>query len=125
MEIAVRMGENGFIKLGWNRVKIKLLKKRPVQCFKCWHFGHVRSAAHIWTEPGRCFRCGLTGHSAGNCNISMPRCVVCEGLGKDCRHRLGTPKCLENQGFPSGVQQIKRIPLAISNAATEGRVHGR
>lgn len=33
LEVAVRIAQVGVVKLGWTRVKVELLKKRPVQCF--------------------------------------------------------------------------------------------
>ncbi|EFN72801.1 hypothetical protein EAG_08542, partial [Camponotus floridanus] len=82
------------VKLGWTRVKIDLLKKRPIQCFRCWHFGHVRGNCRSDRDrTGACFRCGVLGHTAGTCNVGLPKCVVCEDLGKESRHRLGSPRC--------------------------------
>lgn len=110
LEFAAKIAEKGVIALGWTRVKIELLKKRPVQCFRCWKFGHVRGNCRSEIDrKGSCFRCGLTGHTVGNCNAGAPRCVICEDLGMEFRHRMGTPRCLSNQGFPSGVQPIKRV----------------
>lgn len=30
------------IKIGWTIVGVTLLKARPLQCFRCWHYGHVK-----------------------------------------------------------------------------------
>ncbi|EFN68990.1 hypothetical protein EAG_02451, partial [Camponotus floridanus] len=83
LDIALKIAEHGHLKLGWTRVKIELMKKRPVQCFRCWHFGHVRTNCRSDRDrTGMCFRCGLTGHNAANCGAGMPKCAVCEELGK-------------------------------------------
>lgn len=106
LEIAIRIAEQGPINLGWTRVRVELMRKRPVQCFRCWRFGHVRSSCDSQIErTGLCFRCGCAGHSAAICS-DTPRCLVCLESGKDSTHRIGTPRCLSNQGFPVGVQPI-------------------
>lgn len=112
LQTAVRIAEKGAVTLGWTRVKIELLRKRPVQCYKCWYFGHVRTNCRSEVDrTGVCYRCGLTGHVAGSCNAGMPRCLICEELGKEFRHRIGSLRCLGNQGFPSGAQPIKKTPV--------------
>lgn len=109
LDIALKIAEHGHLKLGWTKVKIELMKKRPVQCFRCWHFGHVKTNCRSDRDrAGACFRCGLVGHKVANCNAGMPSCAICEEVGKDKRHRIGTPRCLANQGFPSGIQYIGR-----------------
>lgn len=106
IEIAIRIAELGPFNLGWTRVRADLMRKRPVQCFRCWRFGHVRSNCGSQIErTGLCFRCGGSGHSAANCN-SEPKCLVCLESGKDSNHRVGTPRCLDDQGFPVGVQPV-------------------
>jgi len=63
---AIRVAEKGTVTLGWTRVKIELLRKRPVQCYKCWHFGHVRPSCRseierkgvllpLWPNRSRCW----------------------------------------------------------------------
>lgn len=112
LHVAVRIAEVGTVTLGWTRVRIELLRKRPVQCYKCWYFGHVRSNCRSEIDrTGACFRCGLTGHIVGSCNAGMPRCLICEETGKEYRHRLGSPRCLTNHGFPSGVQPVRKASV--------------
>lgn len=122
LEIAVRLAEKGAVALGWTRVKIELLKKKPVQCFKCWCFGHVRTSCRSEIDrTGACFRCGLDGHNAGFCNAGMPKCIVCEEGDFDSRHRLGSPRCLANQGFPSGIQPIRKSVSSTAGGAVGAR----
>lgn len=107
LQTAVKIAEVGVVTLGWTRVRIDLLRKRPVQCFRCWHFGHVKSNCRAEVDrTGACFKCGLTGHTAGLCSSGTLKCLACEDLGKESRHRIGSPRCLTNQGFPTGAQPI-------------------
>lgn len=39
---AIRVSAKNKIRIGWTVARVNLLDKRPVQCFKCWHYGHVR-----------------------------------------------------------------------------------
>lgn len=39
---AITIAERGTLNLGWTRARVEMLRKRPVQCFRCWRFGHVR-----------------------------------------------------------------------------------
>jgi len=74
LEIAVKMAERGVVTLGWTRVKIELLRRRPVQCYKCWRYGHVRPNCRSEVERiGTCFRCGQKGHAVGVCKASLPK----------------------------------------------------
>jgi len=98
--------------LGWTRVKIELLRKRPVQCFQCWHFGHARSNCRSEiSRKGSCFRCGQTDHLASTCKVARPKCLICEEIGKEYRHRIGSQRCLKNHGFPGGAVSIKKKVL--------------
>lgn len=59
LQVAVKMAEIGVVALGWTRVKLELLRKHPVQCFRCWYFGHVRSNCRVGIDRiGACFKCG-------------------------------------------------------------------
>lgn len=109
IEAAVKIAECGILRLGWTRVRVELLKKRLVQCFNCWHFGHVRANCRSGvSRVGSCFRCGKTDHTARSCGAGTPRCAICAEAGKEARHRMGSPRCLANQGFPSGVQLVRK-----------------
>lgn len=115
LENAWRIAEIGSITLGITVVRIELLRRRPVQCFRCWRFGHVRSEVE---RTGLCFRYGATGHPAGRCN-SQPKYLVCEELKKDFNHRMGSPQCLYNQGLSTGVQRIRRRPVGGTYVLSE------
>lgn len=86
------------MRVGWTIARVELLAARPLQCYKCWRFGHTRfncgSQANFF---GLCFRCGTGGHAARDCTAS-PRCVVCENKGLDSAHRFGTATCSHKPG---------------------------
>lgn len=75
---ANKLAGEGRIKLGWANAKVDNFKIRPTQCFKCWHYNHVRGTcrgANI-DRTGRCFRCGGEGHAFRNC-VQEVNCIVC------------------------------------------------
>lgn len=41
--LAIKVAKMGKIRLGWSSVGVELLKKRPIKCFRCWHFGHLKN----------------------------------------------------------------------------------
>lgn len=40
---AIKVATEGRVRMGWTSARVRLLEARPVQCFKCWRFGHVRN----------------------------------------------------------------------------------
>lgn len=125
LDAAVRIAEWGSVGIGWTRVRVDLIRKKPVQCYKCWRFGHVRASCRNEEDhAGAYFRCGLTGHAAGSCG-SAPCCVVCRDLKRSFDHRMGSFKCLENQGFNVGVHRFRRPPPPFLVRGTEEGVRYR
>ncbi|XP_071577582.1 uncharacterized protein [Temnothorax nylanderi] len=54
---ALRLTLSNKIKIGWTVARVELLEARPVQCFKCWRFGHVRNTCEFPEDrTGSCFR---------------------------------------------------------------------
>jgi len=97
LQAAIKIAERGTVVLGWTRVKIDLLRKRPVQCFKCWHFGHVRSGCRsVMDRKGSCYKCGIAGHTIGSCTVNILNCSICKDIGCESRHRIGSIICLRN-----------------------------
>jgi len=59
---ALKISRRGKVNLGWSVARVELMKARPIQCFKCWHFGHVRNNCDSPTDrTGHCFKCGRGG----------------------------------------------------------------
>lgn len=93
LSAAFLVSRSGKLSIGWSVAKVELLKGRPVQCFKCWEFGHVRFACKSPVDrSGLCFKCGVSGHPARECG-AVPRCAICSDRGRDCAHRVGSDAC--------------------------------
>lgn len=66
-----RMAAHGRIRIGWSSVRVVMFGPRPTQCFRCWEYGHVRSASNsVIDRSGHCFKCGEPGHRIGDCGSS-------------------------------------------------------
>ncbi|XP_025267964.1 uncharacterized protein LOC112639147 [Camponotus floridanus] len=90
---AILLTEKKRIPIGWSTVRVESLKKRPLQCHRCWQIGHVRvNCKSSKDHSGSCFRCGKTGHSVSTCKNQV-RCILCSDLGKDYNHRMGSIRC--------------------------------
>lgn len=123
---ALVVSRPGRLRIGWTIARVELLKSRPVQCFKCWDFGHVRYACKSAKDrSGLCFRCSAPGHSANECRAD-PRCAVCADRGRECAHRVGSDACLAraasgpmggrasshgNTGMSTGIETTRRVVL--------------
>ncbi|XP_044597531.1 uncharacterized protein LOC123274106 [Cotesia glomerata] len=70
MTIARKLVEGtGKIHVGWVNCRIKATT-RPIQCFKCWHFGHVGPQCKSQVDRSKlCIRCGQEGHRIADCKI--------------------------------------------------------
>lgn len=96
---ANRMMEEGGVKIGWVKAKVTLLRARPLQCYKCMQFGHVRQYCNGQEDnTNRCYRCGENGHKAARCGARSPKCYLCEKRGRNSEHRMGGPACFEARG---------------------------
>jgi len=75
---AFRLAEIGSVdELEWSVIRIELLRARPTQCYKCWHYGHVRSNCRSSQDrSGHCFGCGADDHSIRECRNLLPALFV-------------------------------------------------
>lgn len=90
---AIRVGKEGRIRIGWTIARAELLRARPLQCYRCWEYGHVKSRCRSSNDrSAACYRCGGSGHMARQCT-TVPRCVVCHDKGRDGKHRMGSAAC--------------------------------
>lgn len=115
---AVKVANLERFRIGWTVARVRLLKARPLQCYKCWSFGHVTAQCQATTNhTGHCFRCGEAGHTARTC-ANSPKCAICADLGSDSYHRIGSAKCMSNQKDKVSVKKKKKPTLSIPKAQT-------
>lgn len=81
------------IRIDWTTARVEILAARPLQCYKCWRFGHTRFNCGSQLDLfGSCFRCGEKGHAARECMVT-PKCIVCELENLNNAHRFGATDC--------------------------------
>jgi len=90
---AIKLVKKSRLNIGWSVARIEMMRSRPVQCYKCWHFGHVRNQCNSdMDRTNYCFKCGNPNHSSYTC-LSDAYCVICADLGHDVAHRIGSSAC--------------------------------
>lgn len=90
---AVKMVNNGKIKLGWSEARVELLEARAKQCFRCWEFGHTRNTCSSGTDRSAlCFKCGKSDHLYKECTNEL-HCVLCAQKGIEANHRIDSFRC--------------------------------
>ncbi|XP_011859427.1 PREDICTED: uncharacterized protein LOC105556923 [Vollenhovia emeryi] len=100
------LASSGVIKVGWTMARVTLLRARPIQCFRCLEYGHVRNKCQSQTDRSSlCFNCGKADHQARNC-VFPPCCVVCENRGMNPNHRMGSVACTGVRDRNRGVHQV-------------------
>lgn len=69
---AIRLANIRRIQIGWASIRIEIMEQKPVQCYKCWGFGHVRTNCKSdKTRLGCCFKCGSREHMAHQCENTV------------------------------------------------------
>ncbi|CAL1672479.1 unnamed protein product [Lasius platythorax] len=122
---AIKICSSGSLRVGWTTVRVELLKARPVQCFRCWKFGHVRGMCNDPNDRSHaCYRCGKEGHNARTCDAA-PRCVLCTEQGRDGNHRIRSDICGADRGQsrPTTAQNAGRTrdPARGAEASMEAK----
>lgn len=103
---ANKLATMGKIMLGWTKVSVEALEKRPLQCFKCLGKGHVWAQYGSITDRfGCCYKCGQEGHLARDCDRGV-KCPVCVDLGRPAGHRAGSKACKAPRKKGKGGAQI-------------------
>jgi len=89
LDAAIKVTEAGRITVDWSSARVELLKRRPLQCFRCLAIGHVRTQCPSAIDrSAACHNCGKDGHRARECR-DRSNCPVCAERGLDAAHRAG------------------------------------
>ncbi|XP_032682490.1 uncharacterized protein LOC116849458 [Odontomachus brunneus] len=87
LALAAKVAAEERIALRWAGALVEMLAARPLQCHKCWRFGHIWAACSSSTDQSElCYWCGRAGHIARVCT----ECVACAMFredGRDSGHR--------------------------------------
>jgi len=95
--------ENGKLKIGWTVARAVVLTPKPLQCYRCWDFGHVRfSCTSKIDRTGHCYRRGSNMHKISQCQEREPKCILCAESGRKDDHRLGSRFCSVDRNSPRG-----------------------
>jgi len=122
LEAAIKVAEVGRLTVGWSSARVELLKRRPLQCYRCLAVGHVRTRCPgLINRSGACHNCGREGHKARECRL-VARCPVCEERGLDTGHRAGAEGCRPVAG---GRPPLSNGGGVAQGAAKEGETGGR
>lgn len=66
---AIKISKMEKINIGWSRARVALFQAKPLQCFKCFEFGHPKNrCANTIDRSDVCFRCGTKVHVVGTYN---------------------------------------------------------
>lgn len=119
---AVKITNNGKIKLGWSVVRAELLEARPKQCYKCWEFGHTRGVCSSGTDRSAlCFKCGKADHSYRECRNEL-HCVLCAQEGIEANHRISSFRCkVSKKSTNTNVSNPRSNKTQKRNISTERR----
>lgn len=90
---AITVAEKKKMGIGWTMVRVELLQTRPIQCHRCWRYGHVKEQCKSQRSYlGCCFKCGAHGHTVQQCR-NKTKCAVCAEIDMDYGHRMGSSNC--------------------------------
>lgn len=87
------------IRIGWVGARIEIMEPSPLQCYRCWEYGHVKVQCKNKTNRAKnCYRCG---HRAAQCG-EMPQCALCKEKDVTYNHRMDSRDCQVKNIYRSG-----------------------
>lgn len=112
---AIVLANKGRIMIRWIAARIELLEKGPVQCYRCWEFGHLRINCRGRIDRSKlCYKCGGEGHRAVEYK-ERAKCMLCREKGRKYRHRVGSRDCYERGDRNRGTDGRSRYENKIDN----------
>lgn len=99
---ANELNRRGRIRIGWVGARVDLMDPTPMQCFRCWEYGHMKAQCRNMNDRiGKCYRCGGEGHKASQCE-DAPSCILCKERRAPYNYRIGNRECYAKQIHKNG-----------------------
>ena len=90
---AKKVADKGKINIGWVAERIKVLKPRPLICYRCTERAHTaKNCTSDRDRSSRSYNCGGEGHRSKECTATS-KCPVCSDAGKPANHRFEGRAC--------------------------------
>ncbi|XP_045510330.1 actin cytoskeleton-regulatory complex protein pan1-like [Colias croceus] len=80
--------------------------------------GRIQVGGHV-DRSTICYRCGDTGHKAGQCTAAAARCVLCAEAKRPSDHRLGSKACKTKAKKGKQARDGSEAPSLTAPAPTE------
>lgn len=81
------------VQVDWVMARVKALRARSAQCYKCLRTGHtIGGCTSPIDRSSRCYKCGGEGHIASHCEEEV-RCPLFADLSRPTGHRPGEQAC--------------------------------
>lgn len=128
MSVALKVKEAGDkMRIGWSRIKVEVLKPRPVQCYRCLAAGHTYQRCPSRIDRRDCCRkCGEKGHFSKWCS-NKTSCPICKESGRPANHRAGSVNCPPvppRRGGKDVDPEDRRLPASPTEQRMECEVEG-
>lgn len=112
---ATVLASKGRMMIGWVAARIELLENGPVQCYRCWEYGHLKIPCRGAIDRSKlCYKCGGEGHRAAECKERV-KCILCREKGREFGHRIGSRDCYERGEGNRRVDERRRYEIRNQN----------
>ncbi|XP_020298530.1 uncharacterized protein LOC109862798 [Pseudomyrmex gracilis] len=94
VEAAAKAVKAGKLPVGWVVARVRALRPRLLQCYRCFQPGHCRALCSSQVNRSNlCYRCRRPEHRAASCN-EKEGCPLCEEAGRESSHQMGVARVL-------------------------------